>query len=134
MMYGVGVDAGSEHRETADVPRISQALRIEREGRITQGELARRLGVPQNYVSRWETGARPIKLDDLERIEAAVEIPKGTILRRAGYVDDPTDTRTMIAGDPTLAPPERSDLLALYDALSTGAAARSATDRRRDRS
>ena len=123
MMYGVGVDAGSEHRETADVPRISQALRIEREGRITQGELARRLGVPQNYVSRWETGARPIKLDDLERIEAAVEIPKGTILRRAGYVDDPTDARTMIAGDPRLNPPERSAVLLAYDGAVAATAA-----------
>jgi hypothetical protein len=43
----------------------------------------------QSLVSKWRNGhARPHDLDILPDIEAICGVPKGTILRRAGYVSD----------------------------------------------
>ena len=42
-----------------------------RRARITQRELARRLGVPQSQVSRWERGAVTPSLETLRRVVRA---------------------------------------------------------------
>ena len=39
---------------------------------LTQAELARRLGVPQPQVARWESGRRHAKIDSLQRIADAL--------------------------------------------------------------
>jgi transcriptional regulator with XRE-family HTH domain len=55
--------------------QIARRLRTEREGRnLSQQDLASRLGVAPNTVSRWETGIYKPKLDDLDRIAAALDL------------------------------------------------------------
>jgi transcriptional regulator with XRE-family HTH domain len=71
-------------------------LRAAYAGRFTQTELARFVGVAQNTVSRWTTGEVEPSLADIAIIEEACELPKGSILRAAGLVDDPpTDERAI---------------------------------------
>jgi transcriptional regulator with XRE-family HTH domain len=54
---------------------IAQRLRARRELKnISQQELAQRLGVAPNTVSRWETGTYKPRLDDLERIAEVLEL------------------------------------------------------------
>lgn len=54
---------------------LARRLKAEREGRhLSQQDLASKLGVAPNTVSRWETGTYTPKLDDLDRIAAALEL------------------------------------------------------------
>jgi transcriptional regulator with XRE-family HTH domain len=85
-------------------------------GRYVQTELAARLGVGQNTVSRWSTGAATPSLDDLVRIEEVCDLPRGYILRRAGYVSSELTVPDLIAEDPRLDQERRSILLAAYRA------------------
>jgi transcriptional regulator with XRE-family HTH domain len=55
---------------------------------IHQAELARRLGVPPNYVNRWEAGGRRLDIETIEQAEQVMSVPRGTVLRLAGYVSD----------------------------------------------
>jgi len=56
-------------------------------GRLTQTELARRLGVPQSQVSRWERGAVAPSLETLQRIVRAcgLELMLGIANRDDSY-------------------------------------------------
>jgi transcriptional regulator with XRE-family HTH domain len=52
---------------------LARRLKTEREGRrLSQQDLASKLGVAPNTVSRWETGTYTPRLDDLDRIAAAL--------------------------------------------------------------
>jgi transcriptional regulator with XRE-family HTH domain len=57
--------------------------------------------VDQSRVSKWRNGhARPHDIDIFPDIEAICRVPRGTIFRLAGYVDDGTDgTRFKINKD-----------------------------------
>lgn len=61
---------------------------------VTQAELARRLGVPPNYVSRWIAGSgsmgRRLDLETIEQAEHVMGLTPGTVLRHAQFVDDGT--------------------------------------------
>jgi hypothetical protein len=56
-----------------------------------------------------------IPLEVLPELDAACKVPLGTILRRAGYVDDTLPTvEQMIRTDPHLTAVDRDTLLDLY--------------------
>lgn len=89
---------------------------------ISQTELARRLRdrgwpVDQSRVSKWVRGVEaPGALDIYVAIDEECGVPRGTILRRAGYVvDADTDTRSSISADPALTEEARAMLLTVYD-------------------
>jgi len=91
-----------------------EAIRSVYAGRFTQVELAARLGVAQNTVSRWSTGDIEPSLDDIARIEDLCDVPRGVILRRAGYVVDARTADEMIAQDVRLDAAQRDLVLAAY--------------------
>jgi Zn-dependent peptidase ImmA (M78 family)/DNA-binding XRE family transcriptional regulator len=82
---------------------LASRLRVARdEADMTQGELARRLGVSQAAVSSWESGTRQPGVDDLYAIADELEIEVYDLLpRRAG-------------------PPVRITLRAVADQLERG--------------
>lgn len=60
---------------------LARRLKAEREGRhLSQQDLASKLGVAPNTVSRWETGTYTPRLDDLDRIAAALEMEIGSLI------------------------------------------------------
>lgn len=103
--------------------KICSALkRLREDSGLSQMELATRVGVPQNYISRWEQGRVP-GLEDLWILETVgLLIEHGTVLRAAGFVGaEPGGhtTREMIESDPQLPGKTREMLLAAYDAATT---------------
>lgn len=79
-----------------------------------QIDVANRLGVAQNTVSRWATGTNlPKTLDQLSAIEEACDRPAGFILNAAGYIQV-TSVPEAIAMDPGLTDHDRDFLLAGY--------------------
>lgn len=67
-----------------------------------QVDVAERLGVSQNSISRWKTGDQRPALDQIAALEEACGRPRGFVLRLAGYVDDVVDVETAISADPEL--------------------------------
>ncbi len=58
-------------------------IRAERDRRgWSQRELARRAGVPQYTVSRYEAGVRKLDLDVLEKLARAFGVPPARLLRQ----------------------------------------------------
>jgi transcriptional regulator with XRE-family HTH domain len=100
-------------------------IREARRERMTQVQLAEALGVPQVYVSRWETSRVPTN-GQVGKIEKALGLPAGTLLRRAGYIADGVDVRAAVMADPNLTPDYRDIVLNTYDmAVKNSAAAQS---------
>lgn len=77
---------------------FSEALKnIRKESKISQQDLARRLGIAQSTVGMWETGKRTPKLDEIKRLAIALNITverlvskgdkKIEITRDAVYID-----------------------------------------------
>jgi transcriptional regulator with XRE-family HTH domain len=83
---------------------------------VSQVQIADRLGVEQPAVSKWARGMRRVPIDILPPIEELCGVPKGTILRRAGYVDDqPTeDLETAIRSHPRLDARVKQIMLTIY--------------------
>lgn len=54
---------------------------------ITQAELARRLGVSQSAIARWESGSVSPRLDTLERIAEACDLDLQVLLTAPGDRD-----------------------------------------------
>ena len=105
--------------DAAPVPTAAErgsAIRSVYSGRFTQTQLAARLGVAQNTISRWSTGDVEPSLEDIARIEDACGVPRGYVLRSAGYVADSRSTEEMIAADTRLDQGQRELLLAAYRA------------------
>lgn len=95
---------------------LAAAIRDAYAGRLTQMQLATELGVAQNTISRWSTGDVEPRLDDIARLEKACSLPRGYILRSAGYIDEFLGPEDVIAGDSRLDQPRRDLLLAAYRA------------------
>lgn len=96
--------------------RLATAIRQAYAGRLTQMQLAAELGVAQNTISRWSTGDVEPRLDDIARLEKACSLPRGYILRSAGYIEEFVGPEDVIAGDSRLDQPRRDLLLAAYRA------------------
>jgi transcriptional regulator with XRE-family HTH domain len=90
----------------------------ERQGMATQGELAARLSVAQQTVSRWEAGSSRPRTDELARIAALLKIDFAELSAAARYAADATtvsfDRPLPLAG----LSPESFELLCL-DFLAT---------------
>ena len=62
---------------------LGQLLRTLREEKgLLQREVAQRLGAPQSFVSKYESGERRLDLPELRKIAGALEIPFDALLRR----------------------------------------------------
>lgn len=98
--------------------RLSTAMRATYQAAgVSQVDIADALGTDQPTVSRWARGARRPPLDALPVIEQLCRVPKGTILRRAGYVEDvdDLDVRAAIMADPRLPDIAKQMLADAYD-------------------
>ncbi|MGH8396829.1 MAG: helix-turn-helix domain-containing protein [Gammaproteobacteria bacterium] len=60
--------------------RLLKNVRLEAE--LTQTELAKRLGQPQNFVSLYERGVRRLDVLELREVCKALELPLTTFIRR----------------------------------------------------
>ncbi len=49
---------------------------------MRQQDLAERLGVPQSYVSKFETGERRLDVLELRQVCGALGLPLGTFVQR----------------------------------------------------
>lgn len=67
--------------------RLGRAIRRHR-GRMTQAELADRLGVSQSAVSQWETGTTEVTAEHMIRLEGVLGLRSGSLFVEAGYVDE----------------------------------------------
>jgi hypothetical protein len=66
--------------------QFGRALR-EARGQRTQAELGNLVGRPQASISTWESGHVVPGLEMIERLEVALELARGELLVRGGYVD-----------------------------------------------
>lgn len=60
--------------------RLLKSIREEKG--LLQREVAERLGTPQSFVSKYESGERRIDLPELKQIAEVLETPFGTLLER----------------------------------------------------
>jgi transcriptional regulator with XRE-family HTH domain len=95
---------------------LGAAIKNAYANKLTQAELARRLGVAQNTVSRWSTGDVEPSLADIYRIEQICGVTRGHILRAAGYVAEALHPEDVIDLDVRLDPARRELLLSAYRA------------------
>ena len=114
-------DLQQQHATRAELRRatrvaVGAAIRTAYTGLYTQTELAKRVGVAQNTLSRWTTGEVEPSLSDLIAIEDACELPRGHILRSAGLVEEIGTPEQAIATDHRLDRSRRQLLLAAYHA------------------
>jgi len=101
-------------RTQESIPPLAAAIRQAYRGRLTQSQLADALGVAQNTISRWSTGDVEPALADIARLEQACGVPRGFVLRSAGYVADALSAEEAIEADPRLDVPRRELILATY--------------------
>lgn len=67
---------------TARQQRLQQLLRQKRlAAGLRQSDLAERLGQPQSFVSKFESGERRLDLIELEQICNAIGLPLVTLVR-----------------------------------------------------
>lgn len=72
-------------RETEDHQRLGELLRrLRRQAGLTQHELADRLGVRQEWISRYEIGERRIDVIELARVAHALSTTATEIIERLG--------------------------------------------------
>jgi DNA-binding transcriptional regulator YdaS (Cro superfamily) len=64
-----------------------------------EDDLAPLLGVSQSTVSRMITGHSPVTVERVRQIEDLCGLPRGEILRWAGYVDGTVLPEVLIAAD-----------------------------------
>jgi transcriptional regulator with XRE-family HTH domain len=103
----------------AKVSPLCRAIRSAREvAKLSQQELAAGLGggVSQSMVARWESTSEPA-LSVVARIEVVLRLPRGDLLRAAGFVSDVVSVGRAIEEDPRLDDRARRVLLASYRQL-----------------
>ena len=98
------------HPTSAIVARRLKEIREDRRPRMTQTDLARRvlevMGVPTDDpkrvevarvgISRTESGARAVTVDDLTLYAEALEVPPGALLEGSGGIDSASDLEKRI--------------------------------------
>lgn len=63
--------------------RLQELLRqLRTEAGLTQTDLARRLGQPQSFVSKYESGERRLDVLELRRVCESIGVPLGEFVRR----------------------------------------------------
>lgn len=82
---------------------------------FTQTDLAKKLEINQATVSEWARGVTLPRVTALPMVEKLCGVPKGTILRRAGYVDDRYDVVTAILAAPELDEQAKRVVISVYD-------------------
>lgn len=88
---------------------FAQTLRARREEmRLNQRDLAAKLGVKQQTVSRWESGIAVPRPDRVTQLAGVLSVDRGRLLQLAGY----------LAEDDPLADPEVATVLASIRKLS----------------
>lgn len=98
-------------------PAVCQAVRAVRlEKGISQVQVAEALNLLQPYVSAWERFRVPT-VDQIRQIEGVLGVAPGTILRRAGYVEDIASMRIEhhIKLDPDLSAESKKALVEFLD-------------------
>lgn len=80
------------------MPLLSEAIRLRREELgLDQSELAQRLGVGQQTISRWETGHGLPRRERLPQLADALDFDPGHLLRLAGYLPQgETESATVV--------------------------------------
>ena len=106
-------------RNTLTEMDIGDVVRAAREeARISQTVMALRLGFTsaagQARISRWERGEQAPELHELGAIETALDLPKGTIVRRLGMVHDLKTTEEVLRTDPHIRGPYRDMVIDAY--------------------
>jgi transcriptional regulator with XRE-family HTH domain len=87
---------------------FAQTLRARREElRLNQRDLAAKLGVKQQTVSRWESGIAVPRPDRVTQLAGVIGIDRGKLLQLAGY----------LAADDPLADPELGSVLSAVRSL-----------------
>jgi transcriptional regulator with XRE-family HTH domain len=80
------------------VALLSEAIRLRREELgLDQSELAERLGVGQQTVSRWETGSGLPRRERLPQLADALEFDPSHLLRLAGYLPQGEEESATVA-------------------------------------
>lgn len=93
---------------------LAEAIRAAYRGKLTQTELSDKVGVAQNTISRWSTGDVEPSLVQISAVEKACGMPRGFILRAAGFVKDASTPEEAIAGDHRLDATRRALMLSTY--------------------
>lgn len=71
------------HELTAQRSALGRLLKSIREEKgLLQREVAERLGTPQSFISKYESGERRIDLPELKRIAGVLETPFDHLLER----------------------------------------------------
>lgn len=110
------LDKGTDMSERGGVESVAEVLSsVMTEHGHSQSSLGRLIGEKQQTISKWARGESEPSLDDIANIEEKLELWRGTILRRAGYVADPTTAREAIEADPVLTHNQKLNLLDIYD-------------------
>jgi transcriptional regulator with XRE-family HTH domain len=83
-----------------DLGELARSLRSAREAKgLTQGALARALGLGQQTVSKWETGAAKPRPQVVAAVAEALSLAPARLLALAGYIEvDAKDLRVAGAG------------------------------------
>ena len=107
-------DPGPSH-----VRALGEQLRAQRQAAgLSLRELSERTDVSNAYLSQLERGLNEPSLSVLSAIAAALDVPLGTLLARAGLLDGegpgPRDTEAAIQADPQLSAEQRFALLSIY--------------------
>lgn len=104
---------------------------------LTQTQVGQAMGKNQSWVSRLEQHRpgdnryRPINYDEVTRVEDFFKVPRGTLYRMAGRVEDQADVLSMLEADTHIAPEDAALLAGMYVQMQTRYQAR--TSRRRTR-
>ena len=115
----------SEDAWEARLEALGTLLRAQRQAAgLTLRELSERTRVSNAYLSQLERGLHEPSLSVLRAIAEALEVPLGTLLSRAGVLEEAEadgaaghgvrETEAAIIRDPELSEPQRMALLSVY--------------------
>jgi transcriptional regulator with XRE-family HTH domain len=81
-------DADSNFRSPADARAAEMLKELRLKKGMTQQELALKLGKPQSFVAKYETGARRIDLLDLIALSRALDFDPGRFVAKLAALVD----------------------------------------------
>lgn len=98
--------------------RVGAAFRTAYEAAgLRQHEIAKALGVDQATVSKWSRGVQRIDLEYFPVLDELCGMPKGYVLRMAGFVEDTSgnSVKDAVAADPRLDATGRMVVMETYE-------------------